>query len=235
MAAFLIAAPFSAQAQELNETERTEIENLLRNYILNNGELILESVNKYQEAMMEEQRAEMREKAENFVKTLDERQFVTSVGPDDASVTVVEFFDYNCGFCHKALDAIETVLEQDDDVRFVFIDMPILHETSMLSAKYGLAAHNQDKYWEMHRAIMGMQGEKTDEALLALAEENGLNVKKLKKDVQDEKLTAFIKNNVDQAREMGFTGTPAFIIGSEVIPGFVPAEELQKQIDAARG
>jgi protein-disulfide isomerase len=224
----------SAKAQELSEAEKTEIRALIEEYLKDNGEVIIDSVNSYQLRAQEEQQAQAAERVQEFVAGLDGRENLAVAGNPDGDVTVVEFFDYNCGYCHRALDELQTVLDDDDDVRVVLMDMPILGPTSLEAAKWALAAERQGKYWEYHQAIMNHAGQKDAAALEKLAEKVGLDIKQLKDDKDSDEIEARLQENIALAQSMGINGTPGFIIGDSITPGFIPAAQMKDLIKEER-
>jgi protein-disulfide isomerase len=223
----------SAKAQEFNDAQKAEIKKMFDEYLANSGEIILKSVNQYQAELEEKDRAEAGEKAKNFMSTI-EGQKLPMAGNPKGDVTIVEFFDYNCGYCRKAFAEIQTVLEEDKNLKVIFMDMPILGASSVEIAKWSLAAQNQDKYFEYHKAVMNHNGEKSESTLEKIAKDVGLDVKKLKKDKASDKIAALIEDQIKQAQNLGIRGTPGFIINGELFPGYIPASEIKKALANAR-
>lgn len=226
--------PFNAQAAEFTAEQKVEIEKMFAEYLKENGDVVLESVNSYQARMVEEQQEEARLKAANFVDTLKDDKNLTAAGNPKGDVTIVEFFDYNCGYCTRAYNEVATLLEDDKNIRVVFMDMPILGPSSMEASKWSLAAHEQGKYWEYHQAIMDHEGPKEADTLEKLAKDLGLDVKKMKKDKESKEIADQLSKNIEVAQEMGIRGTPGFVIGNRVSPGYIPLDQMKKVIDEAR-
>ncbi|MCI5059555.1 MAG: DsbA family protein [Alphaproteobacteria bacterium] len=222
------------QAQDFTDAQKAEIKKLFDEYLANSGQQILESVNNYQAELAEKDRQEQSKKAKAFIKSLNGRENLPSTGNDKADVTIVEFFDYNCGYCRKALEEIRVVLKKDDKVKVIFIDMPILGPASVEAAKWSIAAHRMGKYFEFHQAVMDHNGPKDEKNLERLAKDVGLNVKKMKKEKDKEDIQKIIDQNLKEARDIGINGTPGFIIGEEVYPGFVQAAQIQEVITETR-
>jgi protein-disulfide isomerase len=206
---------------------------IIRNYLIENPEVLIEALQIYQaEQEMADARAQ-----QDAVANLGERLFESdapAIGPDDASVTLVEFFDYNCGFCKRALEDVQTLSETDDDLRIVFIEIPILGPTSVTAARAALAAREQDLYNEMHVALMSYRGTHSEESIFAIAEDVGLDVDQLREDMQSEAVAQEISDNLQLAEAVGVRGTPAFVVGERVIPGAVGVDALEDAIDYAR-
>ncbi len=217
--------PFIAGQSSAQEITKENINELIKDYLMENGDVILEAVQKHQAeaetARKEAAQAKIGEYADYF-KTTD----LPSAGNPDADFVIVEFFDYNCGFCKRALPSVQAVLKEFDNVRFVFKEMPILGPTSRTAAEYALAAKNQGKYFEMHAALMEYQGPKDKENLLKIAQDLGLDTVQLEKDAGSEDIQLQIEDSLTISREVGITGTPAFIIGDQLVPGFMEPDQM---------
>ena len=231
---FLPATINAASAQDFTAAQKEQIQEMFKEYLVNNGEVILESVNKYQGELVAKEAAVANEKAAGFVKELSGRTDLATAGNPEGDITIVEFFDYNCGYCTRALEEIQVILKEDKNVRVVFMDMPILGPQSLEASKWSLAAREQGKYWEYHRAIMTHQGPKNEAALEKLAKELKLDIDKLKKDKDSEEIAATLNQNIEEAQALNIRGTPGFIIGEEVAPGYIPAEQMKKIIAEQR-
>lgn len=229
----IMGATNDTKAQEFTDAQKTEIKKMFDEYLANSGEQVLESVNNYQAELEARDRAEASVKAKKFLETA-ETQNLPMAGNPDGDVTMIEFFDYNCGYCRKALDEIQTVLKSDDNVKVIFMDMPILGPSSLEAAKWSLAAQAQGKYFEYHQAIMDHNGEKTPAVLEKLAKDLDLDIEKLKKDKDSADIAKQIEGQIQQARDLGINGTPGFIVAGEVFPGYIPASQIQEIITKAR-
>lgn len=226
--------PAAQAADALSPAQKTEIEGIVKQYIMDNPQVILDAVEKHQTDQMEKSQAEQQDKVAGFVKTLgkDYNRYVG--GNPKGDITIVEFFDYNCGYCKKAFSEVNELIKEDKNVRVIFLDMPILGPQSTEASKWSLAAANQGKYFEYHRALMDHQGPKTPEALEKLAQDLGLDVKKLKEEKESEEISKLIGANIEQAQAMGFNGTPGFIIGDEPSFGYIPLDTMKATIKAQR-
>ncbi|MEM6812268.1 MAG: DsbA family protein [Pseudomonadota bacterium] len=233
-ALFFLLPHQSIKAQELSDAQKQEIEALLKSYILENGEVILDGVNNYQEKLAQEQQEAAQKQAVEYVEKLSAQENLPMAGNKDGDITIVEFFDYNCGYCTRALEEIQTVLKRDDNVKVIFIEMPILGASSMEAAKWALASVNQGKYWDYHQAIMEFTGDKSERNLERLAKDVGLDVEQLKKDKDSQEINDTLNENIQAAQSMGIRGTPGFIIGKQVAPGYIPAARIQDIIKEQR-
>jgi protein-disulfide isomerase len=149
-------------------------------------------------------------------------------GNPDGDITVVEFFDYNCGYCKRGLEDIVKLVESDPKVRVVFKELPILSKGSEQAAHVAIAAKNQGKYWEMHKAMLRAKGHMDEATALRLAEKLGLDMDKLKADMASPEVKAEIARDEGLAKKMGVNGTPHFLVGDRAIPG--APEDLYKQL-----
>lgn len=230
IAAVLIFAPQKSQAEEFSDAQKAEIKMLFEQHLLDSGGIILQSVNQYQAELEVKDRKEAAKKAEGFIKGLDNQKNLPMAGNKDGDITIVEFFDYNCGYCRRALEELQTVINDDPNVRVIFIDMPILGPDSMEAAKWSLAAAEQGKYFEFHTAVMEHNGPATTEVLEGIAKDLDLDLKKLEKAKDSTEIQRTLDGNILQARDVGISGTPGFIFAGQVFPGFMPAERIKEVI-----
>jgi protein-disulfide isomerase len=140
-------------------------------------------------------------------------------GNPKGDVTVVEFFDYNCGYCKRAFSDIAKLVDKDPKIKLVFKELPILSKGSEEASKVALAAKMQGKYWDVHRALIQLRGEVNEQAALKAAEKLGLDMAKLKRDMGAPEVTAEIETVRNLAQKMGIQGTPHFLVGDRAIPG----------------
>jgi protein-disulfide isomerase len=217
-----------------SETQRGEIQQIFRDYLMENPEMISEAMI----ALREKQEREMEEMTQNKLKEYAEffqSDDVPFVGKKDGDVTVVEFFDYNCGYCKRAFEDVQALIERDKNVRVVFIEMPILGPTSFTAAQWAMAAHKQGKYFEFHQALMEHQGGKDEAQMKVIAERLGLDVDKMAADAKSDAVQELLGKSIGVARDMGIQGTPAFIVGDQVFRGYIGTEALIESVKQARG
>lgn len=231
MAALML--PTAAKA-EMTPEQKAEVEALVKQYILEHGEILIESVNKYQKKQEEAVNKESEVKAKELLTSLKDNKDVAVVGDVNGDVTVVEFFDYNCGYCKKAFDEIQSLLKDDKKVKIVLYDMPILGPELHEMAKWSLAAKKQNKYWEYHQALMQHQGGKDADALKKLAKDAGLDADKLAKDKDAPEIEAEIQKHLEVARNLGIQGTPGFLIDEKVFRGYIPYDAMKSSIKEVR-
>lgn len=225
----LLASAGCAQAQSSAPADRAQIEAVIKDYLMKNPEIIQEALDeldrKEEAAMM----ASVRDAIEN-----DSRD--VKIGPANAKVTIVEFFDYNCGYCKRSTEWVnKTIKAHPNDVQVIFKELPILDgrtKTSRPAAKAALAAHKQAKYLEMHTALMEASG-LTPDRINEIAKKAGVNVKQLAKDMKDPELDLILEDTLLLANRIpSLTGTPFFIINDIMIAG-ADTDRLQASLEAA--
>lgn len=225
----LMATAGCAQAQSPSTADRAQIEAVIKDYLMKNPEIIqeaLDELDRKEEALM---MASVRDAIENDARDV-------KIGPANAKVTIVEFFDYNCGFCKRSTEWVnQTLAKHPNDVRVIFKELPILDgrtRTSRNAAKAALAAHKQGKYLEMHTALMEASG-LTPDRISAVALDTGLDVKRLEKDMLDPELDALLEDTLILANRIpALSGTPFFIINDMMIAG-ADTDRLQASLEAA--
>ncbi len=212
-----------------------EFERKVRDYLLKNPEVIVEAMQRYEA----KQRADQVKAARKMiVARADEllRDPATPVsGNPDGDVSLVEFFDYNCPYCRRVSPDMMKLEASDPKLRIVYKEFPILGPNSTFAAKAALAAHRQGKYVKLHHALMKGRGTVTKEAVLRTAGKLGIDIKRLEKDMADPKIEAALKRNIALATELGINGTPAFVVGKEIVPGAIGFAALKQLVAKARG
>lgn len=228
----ILLTPQAFAAEELSQDK---VKQLIAEYIQEHPEEILQSLDNYQleQARLEEEVAQqaLAENMEFF-----DGDGVPTVGNPDADIHVVEFYDYNCGYCKRAFSDVAMLLEEDENVKVTLVDMPILGPSSQLAAEWSLAAKNQgaDKFFEFHSALMKNPGTKNEGVLEMLAEKAGLDVEQLKKDLEDPEIVPHLDENKRMAAEIGVRGTPAFIVNGELFRGYLGYDGLKAVIKDKR-
>jgi len=225
--------PSHAEFAEYSPAQKEALGGVIKDYLMENPQVIFDAIEAHR--INEEKRQQ--EQAESAIK--DNLAKLTSadspsIGPADADVTIVEFFDYNCGYCKRALPDVVSISETDKKVRFVFKEMPILGPTSTAAAKWAMAAHKQGKYFEYHSALMEFRGPKEEKQLEKLAKDVGLDLDQMKKDANSGEIQAMIDADVALARTIGINGTPAFIVGETLYPGYIGEDGMVNAIKEAR-
>jgi protein-disulfide isomerase len=215
--------------------DRAEVETIVKDYILKNPEVLIESLNSYQAKMQQEQQGKSSEALKNFSSDIKKLE-LPFAGNASGDVSVVVFFDYNCGYCKKAFPTIAQLLKEDSKVKVLFVELPILSEASDMASHVALSVHFADKskYFDYHRKLMEFQGNKTEEQLLTFAAELGLDKAKIKEGMKSEAVNKAIAANKELAQKIGVRGTPAFIVGQQLIPGAVDLPALKSAVEKTR-
>ena len=212
-------------AQELNEAD---IKRLALEAILEKPEILIEALSILQErenaALVEAQSTALTELRDDF------EQNAPIFGNLDGSVTLVEFFDYNCGYCRRAAPEVKAVLEANKDVRIIYREFPILGPGSEVAARASLAARNQGKYQQFHEAMMALNGQAVEASVMKIAGDVGLDLEVLKTDMQSDLVNDHIAASLRLAEALGITGTPTFVLGDEIIPGVIERGTLLEKI-----
>jgi protein-disulfide isomerase len=208
------ASPAKAQDKPVFDAAQKEaIRAIMKEYLLEQPEILREAItelNRRHEVAAEGERKKV-------LSSLYKEETPYSTG--EGNITLVEFFDYNCGYCRKAFNEIVGLTKEEKDLRVVFVEFPILSEDSRVASQAAIASVKQDKYWEFHSALMAHKGPITSEAVFKIAGDVGLDVEKLKTDMQAPEVDAEIEKNLQLGTAMGIQGTPAFFVGDEAIPG----------------
>jgi protein-disulfide isomerase len=237
-AALLLALTSAGHAQTaFNDEQRQAIEQIVKDYLVKNPEVL-------QEAMTElERRQQDAQKTAQAAALTQEREKLLNsprgnvVGNPAGDVTLVEFFDYNCGYCKRALSDLKTLIKTDPKLRVVLKDFPVLGPESVEASRVSLAVKQQikgERLFEYHAKLMETRGRVNGERALAVAREMGLDVERLKKDMENPEVRQALQENVGLGDKLGLTGTPAFIVGDEVVSGAVGAEPLRQAIAGVR-
>lgn len=229
--ALSLALPLQAAAQDISEDRVRE---LVLETIRENPEIVMEAVAILEARQAEAQAASQAEVLSRERDTLERDPNAPVLGNPEGDVTVVEFFDYNCPYCRRAKPEIEALLAADPDVRLVYREWPILGEGSVFATRAALAAREQGLYEDFHWALMGMSGRAEESSVLRIAEDIGLDIAQLRRDMEAPEIDAHIETSMRLAQALGITGTPSFVVGDALAPGVVDAEQLQTLVTDAR-
>jgi len=215
------------QSGDFNNSQKQEINALIRDYILNNPEIIPEAV----EVLRSRQNANILSQSEGLLYN-DGYSFVA--GNADADVIIVEFYDYNCGYCKQVPDVFARLLEEDKNVRIIFKEFPILAESSEFAAIAAMASMKQDKFMDFHRALMKNKRALSEDLILKIARDSGVDESLLLKDMADPEIESNIMKTKYLVQVLGITGTPGFVIGDQIIPGYISYDKLKDIVDKQR-
>ncbi len=229
-------ASFATPANAFDAKDKAAIESIIREYLLANPEILGEMQIAYEQKQKEEQIALQR-------KTLTERADVifsspnqVEIGNKDAKYKVVEFYDYNCPFCQRAMGDMDKILEANPDVKFIIKEWPVLGENSYKAHVVSIAFTklHPEKYQEFHKTLLGMKGRKGEKEALALAVELGADEAAMREEMNKPYVLETLRENNSIATDLGITGTPSYVIGDQVVFGAVGVEQLTRAIKKLR-
>ncbi|WP_421590851.1 DsbA family protein [Shinella sp. M27] len=231
---FAVAAPLPALA--LDDAQKKEIGEFIKEYLVENPEVLLD----VQEALQKKQEAQQQAKAKSAItdneKAIYNSPYDIALGNPKGDVTIVEFFDYNCGYCKRALSDMDDILKEDKNVRFVLKELPILGPDSLAAHKVSAAFRDlsPEKYGEFHRALLGGEGRATEESAIALAAGMGISEADIRKTMTEKPHDDAVREAYSLANDLGITGTPSYVLGNEMVFGAVGADDLRAKIANVR-
>nr|WP_246180131.1 DsbA family protein [Microvirga thermotolerans] len=226
-----------AQKAEFTDQQKQAIGEVVREYLLKNPEVLQEVIAELEKRQAESQRVAQASALKETRQSLLNAPHSFVVGNPSGDVTLVEFFDYNCGYCKQALGDLQALVKNDPKLRVVLKDFPVLGPDSVEASRVGLAVGSQlkgDKLFEYHTRVLATRGRVNGERALAVAKEMGLDMARLQKDMAGPEVRAALQENASLGDKLGLTGTPAFIVGDEIIPGAVGLEPLKQVVANVR-
>lgn len=231
-----IAAAEPLDLGNMSEEDRAAFREEVRSYLRENPEVILEAIEILEDRRASAAQASDRQMIEARADQLFGDGFSWVAGNPDGDVTIVEFLDYRCGYCKKAHPVVEELLERDGDVRLIVKEFPILGPDSVAAGRMALAALELDaeKFAPLHHALMDFEGNLTDEAAYRLAEEAGYDPQELRSLAESSEIDDRLQQNYQLAQALGLQGTPAFVVGNEIIRGYLPLEQMLGVVREAR-
>ncbi|MFC3677685.1 DsbA family protein [Ferrovibrio xuzhouensis] len=235
--ALLAARPAAAQQTSFTPAQKTAIEAMIRDYLVKNPEVLVEAMHALDAKQQAGAAAASRAAIAASHKDLFEDAASYVAGNPKGDVTIVEFFDYRCPYCKQMQPHIQALLKEDGKLRLVLKELPVLGPESVIASRAAVAALQQgkgSKYMAFHDAMMAFRGQLSDTEIFRMAGEAGLDVAKLKTDMQTPKVEAVLRDNLALADRLGIQGTPAFVIGTELAPGAVSLDSLRQMVKAAR-
>ena len=210
--------------------EKSKLEEIIEDFILKNPTVIIKSLENYRKKAELQIEGEVKENLKAFYKNKIYENF-PFIGEKETDTIIVEFIDYNCGYCKKTLNTVRELHKNIDNIRIVFIDFPILSENSRLAAKASLASNNQNSYFKYHSELLKHPGPLTKEVLLKLAEKLSLNIKKFEQDMESEDIKNRIEQNISLAENFNIRGTPTFLLGNRILAGAYDYNKLKNIIN----
>jgi protein-disulfide isomerase len=233
-AAFLITcAPAIAQSQ----LPRAEIEGIVKDYLLKNPEVLRDALIELERRGKAEEDAQRARAVSDLAPKIFNSPRQVVVGNPAGKIELVEFFDYNCGYCKKAFDDLTQLIRKNPDLRVVLKEFPVLGPGSIEATQVAHSVRMQgpsDKYWAFHQKLLTTRGQIGKAQALAAARDAGLDIGRLTKDIDSDEVKASLQEVMQIADALGLTGTPSYVVGSDVVVGAVGASDLQGRIDNLR-
>ena len=227
---FVLAFVGFAQTAPAQSMTEDQIKQLALEAILENPDIIMQAV-----AILQQREQERAASGANTVRLqLESDPNAPNLGNPEGDVTVVEFFDYNCPYCRSAGQTLQALLAAEANVRLIYREWPILGEDSVIAARAALAAREQGKYEAFHWALMNGEGRVTEAVIFKVARDLGMDVAKLEADMVSPAVEAHIALSNALAQQLGFTGSPAFIVGDKTAPGMLSFDEITRLVADAR-
>lgn len=230
-----LAASVQAQEARFTDKEKAEIERIVHDYLVGNPEVLVKAFEELERRHDDARITQMRDAVEQHSKAIysDAEDFVA--GNPKGDITLVEFFDYRCGYCKQSFKPLMDFVEKDGNIRLVLKEFPILGPSSLEASKAAMAAQNQGRYMEMHAGLYAHKGDLDAKAIDAIAKKAGLDVARMRKDMEDPAFADRVSRAYRLAEALGVDGTPAFIAGGTLFPGMADESRLKEIVEAARG
>ena len=240
--AYLIAAitlfsvAGTSAEESMSDTRKKEVEAVLQEYILKNPEVLMRAIQTYQVQKQAAKRKRAKDNLTSLTAELTLNPASPVIGNPDGDVTIVEFFDYRCGYCKRVFPTIQALLKEDGNIRYVLKEFPILGPDSLVASQAALAVWNTtpEKYMPFHSALMTSRGSLNAAKIFSVAGDLGLDTDAIRKNMKNAPVSDEINKNMELSESLGITGTPAFIIGDQLAPGAISMDELKRMIAQAR-
>ena len=237
-AAVLAFAALPARAESFTDTQRSEIERIVKDYLVAHPEVLQEVLNELEKRQSDADAAKHRDGVKQYSQALFYSPRQVTIGNRQGDVTLVEFFDYNCGYCKRALADMLNLMKEDAKLRVVLKEFPVLGPGSVEAAQVAVAVRMQDptgkKYLEFHQKLLGGRGPADRAHALAVAKDIGLDMARIEKDMAGDEAKATLEENMHIAEALGLNGTPSYVIGTEVVVGAVGLAALKEKVGTAR-
>jgi protein-disulfide isomerase len=238
-AAFLMLAPAApAQEQSFSAQQKNEIEGIIKDYIISHPEVLQEAIAELDKRQAVAETEKVKAAVASNSETLFNSNRHVVLGNLKGDVTLVEFFDYNCGFCKRALPDMIEMIKEDSKLKVILKEFPVLGPGSVEAAKVAVAVRMQDKtgkkYLDFHQKLLGGRGAADKARALAVAKEVGMDMGRLDKDMASDEVKVSLEESLKLAETLGLNGTPSYIIGSDVVIGAVGIDALRSKVSFAR-
>ena len=223
---------------DMSDSESAAFGDAVRAYLLDNPEVLVEAFQLLEQRNADQQAGADKQLVAMYADEIFDDGVSWVGGNPDGDVTLVEFMDYRCGYCRRAVPEVDSLLSTDGNIRLIIKEFPILGETSVISSRFAIATQmvaGDDAYKQVHDALIDYSGDMGDVALRRLAEGLGLDADPILQKMDSEEVSRVISDNRELARSLQINGTPTFVLGDELLRGYLPAAEMAKIVEDQRG
>ena len=238
LACTVLVTPAASRAQSFNDQQKGELGSIIREYLVQHPEVLQEAMAELEKRQAAAEAEKVKAAVKDNAQTLFDSSRQVVVGNAQGDVTLVEFFDYNCGYCKRALTDLTDLMKDDSKLRVVLKEFPVLGPGSQEAAQVAIAARMQDKsgkkYFDFHQRLLGGRGPADRARALAAAKDAGFDMARIERDMASPEVKATIEENMKLAEQLGLNGTPSYVVGSDVVVGAVGLEALKGKVKAAR-
>jgi protein-disulfide isomerase len=238
LALAVFGAPLPGSAQSFTDTQRSDIEAIIKSYLVAHPEVLEEAMAELTKRQTAAETAKHEASIAQNAETIFNSPRGVTLGNKDGDVAFVEFFDYNCGYCKRAMADMLDLMKNDSRLKVVLKEFPVLSEGSVEAARVAVAVRMQDptgkKYLDFHQKLLGGRGVADKARAMAAAKDAGLDMARIEKDLTSPEVKATLTENMKLADEMGLNGTPSYVIGKQIVVGAVGLEGLKEKIGIAR-
>ena len=211
----------------LTFAQDTDLEKKVLEIIRNNPEIIMEAIKILQAKDAKNKQEQADRNIKSNKQSLEDDKNAPILGNPNGEITIVEFFDYNCGYCRRAFKTIMNLIADNNAVKVVMRELPILGDASVFTAKASLASQKQQKYEEFHVALMNNRSRNTEKSVLKIAKKIGMDIDQLQLDMNSSFVLDHIEESQKLSESLGISGTPAFVFGEKIVPGAIDLQAMK--------
>ncbi len=238
LACAVLTIPPAARAQSFSDQQKSELHGIIRDYLVSHPEVLQEAMAELEKRQAIAEAEKSKTAIKNNAATLFDSSHQVVVGNPQGDVTLVEFFDYNCGYCKRALSDLTDLMKDDGKLRVVLKEFPVLGPGSVEAAQVAVAARMQDKsgkkYFDFHQRLLAGRGQADRARALAAAKDAGFDMARIERDMASPEVKATLDESMKLAEQLGLNGTPSYVVGSDVVIGAVGLAALKDKVKAAR-
>jgi len=236
-AAALLIWPAAPRAENFSDTQRGEIERIIKEFLISHPEVLEEASAELDKRKQVAEAEKAKKEIANHSDALFNSSRQVTVGNTKGDITLVEFFDYNCGYCKRALMDLTSIMKDDPKLRVVLKEFPVLGPGSIEAAKVAVAVRMQDagkKNFDFHQRLLGGRGQADKARALAAAKDAGFDIARIEKDMTSDEVKVSLEESLKLAEALGLNGTPSYVVGDEVVVGAVGLDALKQKVNLAR-